>query len=167
MADNKSRVAAPQDFAAGIFLLLLGAFAWWAAGNLNMGTLRSIGPGMLPKSLAAITAGLGVLLILTSLRTVGPDREPWNWRAIFFILLGVSLFALTIRGASLPFGLTLPPLGLVVSGPLVALVSAMASPETRRNEVVIFATVMTIFCALLFKYALGLPIPLAPWALGY
>lgn len=167
MVDDKRRVAAPQDFAAGIFLLLLGAFAWWAAGNLSMGTLRSIGPGMLPKSLAAITAFLGAVMILLSLRTVGPDREPWNWRAIVFILLGVTLFAVTIRGASLPFGLTLPPLGLVVAGPLVALVSALASPDTRRNEVIIFTTVMTIFCALLFKYALGLPIPLAPWALGY
>jgi hypothetical protein len=27
--------------------------------------------------------------------------------------------------------------------------------------------VMTAFCVGLFKFALGLPIPLAPWLLGY
>jgi heme A synthase len=47
------------------------------------------------------------------------------------------------------------------------LAGAFASPETRIREVVIFGVVMTVFCVGLFKYALGLPIPVAPWLIGY
>ena len=37
--------------------------------------------------------------------------------------------------------------------------SGAASPETRPVELVVFAVVMTAFCIGLFRYALGLPIP--------
>jgi hypothetical protein len=161
------RIASPQDFAAGLFLILLGVGAWWASSNLNMGTLRAMGPGMLPKSLAVITSGLGVILMLQSLKVEGPALESWNWRALFFVTLGACLFALTIRGTDGPGILDLPAIGLIAAGPLVAIVAAFASPETKWGEVLIFAAVMTAFCAGLFKYALGLPIPLAPWLLGY
>jgi putative tricarboxylic transport membrane protein len=161
------RIASPQDFAGGAFLILLGLGALWASWNLNLGTLRSMGPGMLPKSLAVITSGLGVILMLQSLKVEGPSLESWNWRGLFFVSLGACLFALTIRGTDGPGILDFPTLGLIAAGPLVAVVAAFASPETKWGEVLIFAAVMTAFCAALFKYALGLPIPLAPWLLGY
>jgi hypothetical protein len=161
------RIASPQDFAAGLFLVLVGAFAWWAASNLNMGTLRSMGPGMLPKSLAVIVAGIGVIIAVTALKVEGPKLEPWNWRAIFFVTSGALLFALTIRGTDGPGLLDLPAIGLIAAGPLVAIISSFADPETKMKEVLIFAACMTLLCAGLFKYALGLPIPLAPWLLGY
>ena len=31
----------------------------------------------------------------------------------------------------------------------------------------LFGGLMTVFCIGLFKFALGLPIPLAPWLVGY
>lgn len=167
MGNRKLGIASPQDFAAGAFLIALGAFFYWAAGDLRLGTLRAMGPGMLPKSLAVICAGLGVIIALQSLKIDGPALEPWNWRAIFFVTFGVCLFALAIRGTDLPGSLDIPAIGLIAAGPLVAIMSAFASPETRWSEVLIFGAVMTAFCAALFKYALGLPIPLAPWLLGY
>lgn len=163
----RPKIAAPQDFAGGLFLIAIGLGALWASSGLGMGTLRAMGPGMLPKSLAVMVAGLGALLLLTSLRVQGPRLESWTLRGLFFVILGACLFALVIRGASLPGGFKLPSLGLIVAGPLVAIVAAFASPETRLREVLIFAAVMTTLCALLFKYTLGLPIPLAPWLLGY
>jgi putative tricarboxylic transport membrane protein len=42
---------------------------------------------------------------------------------------------------------------------VVVLVSGAASPETRPMELVVLAVVMTAFCIGLFRYALGLPIP--------
>ncbi|MGL4975567.1 MAG: tripartite tricarboxylate transporter TctB family protein, partial [Bosea sp. (in: a-proteobacteria)] len=59
-----------------------------------------------------------------------------------------------------------PSLGLIVAGPLVVLVSGIAADDRKVRQLFIFAAIMTIGCALLFKYALGLPIPLAPWLLG-
>lgn len=221
---GKFRIAAPQDFAGGLFLIGIGLLAYWASSNLGMGTLRAMGPGMLPKSLAVIVAAVGVILLLTSLKAEGPELDAWSIRGLFFVLLGAGLFALTIRGSDITgaperiasallitsvlflaalfvaskmgisteglkvragmlaafiaaffvihavapvIDLSFPAIGLIAAGPLVAIVSAFASPETKWGEVIIFATFMTALCAGLFKYALGLPIPLAPWLLGY
>ena len=164
---GRARIASPQDFAGALFLIALGAGAYWASSNLNMGTLRALGPGMLPRSLAVIVIALGAILMLNSLRSDGPALERWSIRGLVFVLLGTGLFALTIRGTDIPGPLDFPALGLIVAGPLVAIVSAFADPETKWVEVFIFAAAMTAFCAGLFKFALGLPIPLAPWLLGY
>jgi hypothetical protein len=59
------------------------------------------------------------------------------------------------------------PLGLVVAGPLAIVVSAFASDEVRWSETLLFGALMTAFCVGLFKFVLGLPIPLAPWLIGY
>jgi putative tricarboxylic transport membrane protein len=158
-------VRSPQDLAAGIFMILLAALALFLARDLPLGTLRQIGPGMLPKSFAVICAGLGVMLALTSLVYKGEQLQGFSWRGVIFVLGGAVLFGLTIRGFDIG-PLKVPQLGLVVSGPIVVLVAGSAATDLRWKELIIFAIVMTTFCALLFKYALGLPIPLAPWLLG-
>jgi hypothetical protein len=65
------------------------------------------------------------------------------------------------------FGLLIRPLGLAVAGPLLVIVGALASEESRWFEVMLFALGMTLFCVVLFKHLLSLPIPLAPWLIGY
>jgi hypothetical protein len=159
------RIRSSQDMAAGLFMILLAAIAFVLARDLPLGSLRQIGPGMLPKSFAVICAGLGLMLSLSSLRFNGERLQGWSWRGVIFVLGGAVLFGLTIRGFEIG-PLKIPQLGLAVSGPLVVLVAGLAATDVRWKEIVIFAIVMTTFCALLFKYALGLPIPLAPWLLG-
>lgn len=159
------RIRSPQDMAGGLVLIALGLFALVITRELSMGTLRAMGPGMLPRSLGAITAVLGVLLCISALRFDGPSLERWTVRGILFVIGGILLFGLTIRGFDIG-PLHVPPLGLLVAGPLVVFVAGHADPETRWKELAIFAVVMTTGCALLFKYALNLPIPLAPWLLG-
>ena len=46
-------------------------------------------------------------------------------------------------------------------------IGAFASDEVRWGETIVSASLTTAFCIGLFKFALGLPIPLAPWLLGY
>jgi hypothetical protein len=159
------RVRSTQDLAAGLFMIALAALAYYLARDLSTGTLRQIGPGMLPKSFAVICGGLGVLLAFNSLRYNGERLGGWSWRSILFVLGGPILFALVIRGFDLG-PIHVPSLGLVVAGPLVVLFSGLAAEDRSLKELVIFAIAMTIGCSLLFKYGLGLPLPLAPWALG-
>jgi putative tricarboxylic transport membrane protein len=64
------------------------------------------------------------------------------------VTLGVVAFGLTIRSP-----------GLLVAGPLVVLIGGAASPEVRPRELAVFAALVTAFCIGLFRYALGLPIP--------
>jgi putative tricarboxylic transport membrane protein len=145
-----------RDVIAGLLLLGIAAGAAWQASALTVGTPRHIGPGMVPVTLSALIACLGLLLMATGFRGERAFRERWPLRGPVFIL-----------GAAVVFGLAVRPLGLAVAGPALIVVGAFASPDTRWAEVVLFAVGMTVFCIVLFKYLLSLPIPLAPWLIGY
>jgi putative tricarboxylic transport membrane protein len=88
------------------------------------------------------------MIVLSCLKQ-GEALERWSMRGPLFITCGVIAFALTIR-----------PIGLAVAGPLVALISGAASPESRLKELVVFAFVMTALCVGLFRFVLHLPIPI-------
>ena len=77
--------------------------------------------------------------------------QRYSWRGPLFVMLGIICFAVSIR-----------PLGLVVSGLASFLVSALGSHETRWVEAIIVGVCLTIGCAVLFPYVLGLPMPLFP-----
>jgi putative tricarboxylic transport membrane protein len=137
-------------------VIAVALFAFWQAAELPIGTLGGMGPGMLPKSLAVLFGLLGALLVLDSFLETGLPLEPWSIRGP--VLVAVAMVA---------FGLTVRPLGLVVAGPLAIVIAALASNEVRWVETIVVGLLMTIICIGLFKFALGLPIPLAPWLLGY
>ena len=82
------------------------------------------------------------------------------------VLAGVFLFAVTIRGYQL-VPLTIPPLGLAVATPLAIVLSGLAAKDARLGELAIFALIMTLICIGLFRFAMGLSIPVAPWLIGY
>jgi len=145
-----------QDFVGGLVVIAVAVFAFWQAANLPIGTLGGMGPGMLPRSLAVLFGLLGALLVLDSVLEAGLPLERWSIRGP--VLVAVAMVA---------FGLTVRPLGLVVAGPVAIVIAALASDEVRWVETIVVGLLMTIFCIGLFKFALGLPIPLAPWLLGY
>ena len=145
-----------QNLFAGLMLIAIGAVASWQGASLDPGTLRHVGPGMLPLVLAGLLALIGAVLTISWATGERTSTGRWPLRGPIFIL-----------GAAVVFGLAVRPLGLAVAGPLLVIVAAFASHETRWGEIVIFAAAMTIFCLVLFKYLLALPIPVAPWLIGY
>jgi putative tricarboxylic transport membrane protein len=156
-AEPLRRKLASRDAGAGMFLVLVAALAWWQTSELGTGTLRQFGPGMLPRGLAVLIGICGVLLLARAVTAL--EREElgaWSVRSPLFIL-----------GAAVVFGLCIRPLGLALTGPLVVLLSVVASRETRWLEALLFAVLLTAFCLTLFKLLLRLPIPVAPWLLGY
>ena len=145
-----------QDFFGGLVVLAVAVFAFWQGANLPAGTLGGVGPGMLPKSLAVLLGLLGGLLMLSAILEGGPQLARWSIRGPVLVLGAVVVFAFTVR-----------PCGLIVAGPLAIVIGAFGSDEVRWKETLVFGAVMTAFCIGLFKFALGLPIPLAPWLIGY
>lgn len=168
---GRGPVKAPQDLVAGLFLIALALLALWAGSDLNAGTMRTMGPGMLPRAVAILIALVGAVLVIGSFVWDGPPLDPLHYRGPFFIILGIVAFGLTVRGFRIPLpggvGIPTPALGILGAGPLAILIGGLASPETRYRELIIFAITMTVFCWLLFKWALGLPIPLMPLIFGY
>jgi putative tricarboxylic transport membrane protein len=147
-ARGRGFVRAPRELLAGASLVAIAAFALRATASLDAGTLRALGPGMLPRAVAIAVGALGLAVAARGLVRRGPPLGRWRLRGPLFVTLGVVAFALTIRS-----------LGLAVAGPLVVLVSGFASPESRARELVLFALALTAACVGLFRYALGLPIP--------
>jgi putative tricarboxylic transport membrane protein len=145
-----------RDVIGGLILVVVAAVAAWQGSALSVGTPRHIGPGMVPVVLSALIALIGVILIGLGYREARAHRDRWPLRGPVFIL-----------GSAVIFGLVIRPLGLAVAGPLLVIVGALATDESRWFEVALFALGMTVFCVVLFKHLLSLPIPLAPWLIGY
>ena len=142
------RIRSPRDLAAGVTLVAVSALALASTAALDAGTLRALGPGMLPRAAAAGVGAVGLAIAALALLRRGPDLGRWPLRGPLFVSLGVVAFALTIRTA-----------GLAVAGPLVVVLSGFASPDTRPRELALFAIAMTALCVVLFRYVLGLPVP--------
>jgi putative tricarboxylic transport membrane protein len=141
-----------QDFLGGLAIIAVAAFAYWQARNLPTAAAGGMGPGTLPKGLAALLGALGFALMFRK----GEALPGWSVRGPLFVLGALALFGLAVR-----------PLGLAVAGPLAIAAAAFASSEARWRETLVYGVLMTLFCIGLFKFSLGLPIPLAPWLVGY
>ena len=147
---------ATQDLAGGLVLLSVAAVALWQGADLSAGSLRQIGPGFMPRVLASVTGLCGVVLCAYALVGRGAMMERWSVHGMVFVLAGIAAFAMTVR-----------PLGLAIAGPLVVIISAFATSAVRWREIVLFGLALTAACVILFKVLLRLPVPLAPWLIGY
>ncbi len=77
-----------------------------------------------------------------------------------------GLIAAQIRGYD--FGaFAVPVLGMSVATPLSIICAGMAAKDVRFAELFIFAAILTAICIGLFRFALGLSLPVAPWLIGY
>jgi putative tricarboxylic transport membrane protein len=141
----------PQDFYGGLVLLVVCAIAWWATRELPGQQGFAFGPGTAPR-LFIILLGLNALgIMLHGLLVSGPHVGRYHLRGPLFITAAVLVFAATIR-----------PLGLVIASFATIVVGATATPEVRWLETLIWAVVLTAFCAFLFPYVLNLPMQLWP-----
>jgi len=138
---------------AGLALIALGAAAFWLTAGLAGSRGPLLGPGSMPRGAAGIIVVLGVIIAIVGLRTDDDEPPRWRLRGPLFLLGGIVVFALTVR-----------TLGLAVATPAAILIGSLASPETRPVEIVVFAALITAFCIGLFRFTLGLPVPILPWA---
>lgn len=145
-----------RDVVAGLLLCLAAAAAYVGIRDLPLGDPSGIGPGLVPKSVAFMIALLGLAILALGLPSTSARLDRFSVRGPLLVLGAVALFASTIR-----------PLGLAIAGPLAVVIAGLADREARPLELVIFALVLSALCVGLFKYVLRLPIPLAPFLLGY
>jgi putative tricarboxylic transport membrane protein len=146
-----SWIKGPQDFIGGLVLVAVALFALWACSDLQGMRGFSFGPGTAPRMFAALLMGLGAAVALVGVVQEGPVLQRLSWRGPLFVIAAIAFFAFAIR-----------PLGLVVSGLASFLIAALGSHETRWVEAIVVGVCLTIGCALLFPYVLGLPMPLFP-----
>ena len=143
-----ARIRSPQRFVAGLALIGICLFVFWAVADLRQGTVTAMGPGMFPRALAALLGAGGAILFAASFWLDGEPLERWSLRGPVLVCAGILLFALTIR-----------PLGLAVACMLALAISGFATPDARPRQVLTFAALLTLASVVLFRYLLQIPIP--------
>lgn len=141
------------DAVAGILFILVGLFFGINALAMDLGTSLRMGPGYFPLVLAGIMIVLGGFILASSFKSVAEEMSAHAWRGMLFILPAPIFFGLTVRG-----------LGFVPSIFFTTLIAALASLKMKPLAAVLLAGGVTIFCTLIFSYALGLPFRrFGPW----
>ncbi|MBP2150973.1 tripartite tricarboxylate transporter TctB family protein [Xanthobacter flavus] len=132
------------DFSGTLVIVAL------AAAAAGIGAILPEGPFGWPSAGFAFCvlylAVMVVLVILAAGRSTFLDRS--GLRGPVFVVGGILAFALTVRSA-----------GLLVAGPLLAMISGAAASDTRFGELILFAIGMTLVSIGLFRYLLQLPMP--------
>jgi hypothetical protein len=144
-------IRSAQDYVGGIILMALALFALWASSDLQGMRGFSFGAGTAPRMFGGLLVALSAGIALTGLMTDGPGMSHYSWRGPLFVMVAILFFALAIR-----------PLGLVVTAFVSFMIAATGSHETRWLEAAIVGACLTLGCAILFPYVLGLPMPMFP-----
>lgn len=146
-----SWVKGPQDFIGGLALVAIAVFALWASSDLQGMHGFSFGAGTAPRMFGVLLLALGAAVAVMGVFNDGPALQQFHWRGPLFVGLAILSFALCIR-----------PMGMIFSAMSSFLIAALGSNETRWLETIIVGACLTTFCALLFPYALGLPLQMWP-----
>jgi hypothetical protein len=145
------RIRAPKDFWAGVMFCGFAVVGILVAHRYSLGSAGRMGPGYFPFMLGLVLGGLGLILIGRSFVLDGEPVPPLHVWPLAVIALAVCLF-----------GVTIEPLGLVLSLALLIALAAWAGPQFRPIETVALALALIAFSVGVFVYALGLPLNVWP-----
>ena len=149
------KIKSQRDFWSGLMFLVVGVVFAVGATNYSMGVSARPGPGYFPLLLSVIMAILGAIVLFKSLTIETEDGDPigaFAWRPL-----------LVIVGAIVVFGAALTPLGLVVTVPLLIIITSFAGDEFKWRGVLINSAVLTLGAWFIFVWGLKLTIPMWPW----
>ena len=140
----------PDVLAGVIFVLIGGAFVVGSLGY-ELGTPLRMGPGYFPLLLGAITAALGLAVVVKGL--VAGEVLTFGtvpWRAIAAVTLAVLFFGFTVRR-----------IGFVPASAVTAFLTTMASSRIRLRTAVAVSAGLTVAATLIF--VVGLQLRIALW----
>jgi drug/metabolite transporter (DMT)-like permease len=143
-----------HDFWTGVmFTVVGGAFSGIALNGYKLGTAARMGPGYFPFVLGLLLMGLGIAVLLLSLRRSEKTTEldKFHWSPIFWVL-----------GSIVVFGVMLKLTGVLFAGVALVIGSSLGSGEFKTKEIVLLAIGLSVFCAAVFVGGLKLPIPMCP-----
>lgn len=148
-------IKSQRDFWAGMMFLVVGVGFAIGATNYSMGTSARPGAGYFPMGLGVLTALLGAFILFESLTIETEDGEPVGsiaWRPLIVIFLTIMVF-----------GALLPRLGMLLTIPILIVMTSLAGDEFRWRGVAINAVVLTFSSWVIFVWGLKLTMPLLPW----
>ncbi len=140
-----------RDLIAGALLTGFGVFiALYSAEHYPVGDARRMGSGYFPLLQGWILAGLGGLIMLSSLRRSRLLRmpAPIHWRSLLAILAAVLVFSLLVN-----------KLGLIPAAIALALVAAFAERPYHLRRTVLLGGGLSVLAWLIFSVGLKMTLP--------
>lgn len=142
------RVTNEKEFWAGIAFILIGAGALSQIPKYAIGGATNMGPGYFPLLIGSVLVLLGAAAAIRGIGAERPERVGrWPLVPLFFVTLGVLLFAFLLERA----GLAAAVLALLAS-------SCYARLSSKPLELVWIYIVMLIVTIGIFIYGIGLPV---------
>ncbi len=148
------KIKSQRDFYAGLMFVAVGLVFAWGATQYSFGSSASPGAGYFPFGLGLLLAALGGLVLFGALSIEREGGDPIGsiaWRPLIIIVVSIALF-----------GAALPRLGLVVTLPLLVLLSSLAGDEFRLRDALVNAVILTFGSWVIFIWGLKLQIPVLP-----
>lgn len=148
------KIKSQKDFWSGLMFVAVGLGFAWGATNYSFGTSARPGPAYFPFGLGVLLAIMGALVWFASITVETEDGDPIGsiaWKPLVII-----------TGSVVMFGFILPKLGMILSLPLLILVSALAGDEFHWKDALLNIAVLTLGSWLVFIKGLSLVIPLWP-----
>ena len=148
------KIKSQKDFWSGLMFIVVGLGFAWGATAYSFGSSARPGPAYFPFGLGILQAIIGAFVWFSSITVETEDGEKIGdiaWKPLIIITLAVLLF-----------GIMLPWLGMVISLPVLVVVSALAGDEFHWRDALINAAVLTISSWLIFIKGLSLIIPMWP-----
>ncbi|PZQ45880.1 MAG: hypothetical protein DI556_21805 [Rhodovulum sulfidophilum] len=136
-----------REVGCGLFFITVGGLFLQQSAGLEIGSVRSMGPGYMPGVLSILLIVIGLVVAGKGLRQAREAPPPPHLRGLIFILVPPLLFALMIG-----------PFGLALSIFVLAACAAMADRTTRLSQAALIGIIMSVLCVTLLVWALGVPI---------
>ncbi|SHM68058.1 tripartite tricarboxylate transporter TctB family protein [Rhizobacter sp. OV335] len=152
------KIKSQRDFWSGLMFVVVGVVFAVGATNYSMGTSARPGPGYFPLILSVLMALLGAFVLFKSLTIEVEGGDPIGaiaWRPLLVIVAAIAVF-----------GAALPRLGLVITVPILILMTSLAGDEFKWKGVLATAVVLTVGSWAIFVLGLKLVIPMWPWFVG-
>jgi hypothetical protein len=141
-----------QDRLSGLLFCALAVIGILLSRRLNLGTPARMGAGFFPMWLSIVLLALGsIVLIRSFLQSDEPVGEV-ELKPVTAILAAVVLFSLFVERW-----------GFALAGILLIGVSRLAADKYKPIEIGTLAVALVSFSALIFLYALKLPLHFLPF----
>jgi hypothetical protein len=145
----------PKDFLTGLIFIAFGIAFLLIAQGYPLGSARRMGPAYFPTILSAVLILIGLATGIRSFIGAGSPIGKSALRGMLLIALGTVAFGLIVREA-----------GMIPAVIALTIVSAYGSVRFNWRSATLLGIGLGIFCAAIFVYGLGLPVPVLGSLLG-
>ncbi len=148
------KIKSQRDFFSGLMFIIVGVVFAIGATNYSMGTSAKPGAGFFPLILSVLMSILGSVVLFKSMTIETEGGDPIGrvaWRPLLVIVAAIAVFGLCINR-----------LGMVVTIPILIVITSFAGDEFSWPGVVVNAVVLTLASWLIFILGLKLTIPMWP-----